>query len=178
MKNPARWALITFTLLITGLLFYLLLEPTSKTEKAESRQAIHTKPSPTNSVVASPKASLEPTEKIKTLPSAVYSVPASTPSPSEKDQIIDKVRDASTTYDAASLPIIEPYLYSPDPEVRVEAVNAIVNLGDKAGSALLRKYAEKEINLERKLEVLKLADWLELPSGKIYFNKKKSEIAE
>lgn len=178
MKNPARLALIAFTLLITGLLFYLLLEPTSKTEKAESRQALPDKPSPTSSVVASPKASFEPTEEIKTLPSTVYSVPASTPSPSEKDKIIDKVRDASTTYDAASLPIIEPYLYSPDPEVRGEAVNAIVNLGDKAGAALLRKYAEKESDLERKLEILKLADWLELPSGKFRLSKKKNEKAQ
>jgi hypothetical protein len=42
-------------------------------------------------------------------------------------------------------------------------------------SGLNRKYAEKESNLERKLEILKLADWLELPSGKIRFSKKKSE---
>jgi HEAT repeat protein len=175
MKNPAQLALIALTLLITALLFYILLEPSSTIEKDASRQSPLAKSTPINSFVASQQATFKPIEAIKKAPNALYSVPASTPSISEKDHIIEKVRDASTTYDPASLPIIEPYLYSPDSEIRGEAVNAIVNLGDKAGAVLLRKYAEKESNLERKLEILKLADWLELPSGKIPFTKKKSE---
>jgi hypothetical protein len=175
MKNPAQLALIALALLIAGLLFYILLDPSSTVEKDDSRQSAPAKPSPTSSFVASQQGTFQPIEDKKNVPNALYSVPASTPSISEKDQIIEKVRDASTTYDPASLPIIEPYLYSPDSEIRGEAVNAIVNLGDKAGAVLLRKYAEKESNLERKLEILKLADWLELPPGRIPFTNKKSE---
>jgi hypothetical protein len=172
MRN-SRVALLALPILITGLLVYILLWPSNK-EESEIHPKAPQKPSSSLSVALSTQTSSKSLEKITQSPKILPDLPPSSPTISEKEQIIDKVREASTTYDSASLPIIEPYLYSPDPEVRGEAVNAIVNLGDKAGSALLRKYAEKESNLERKLEVLKLADWLELPSGKIHFNKKKS----
>jgi hypothetical protein len=164
-------ALLAFSLLVSGLLAYILLWPSNKEEK----KIHHNDPSSSTLVASSAQKSFKPLEKNNTpSPKSLPDLPPSSPTISEKNQIIDKVRDASTTYDAASLPIIEPYLYSPDPEVRGEAVNAIVNLGDKAGAALLRKYAEKESDLERKLEILKLADWLELPSGKFRLSKKKT----
>jgi hypothetical protein len=178
MQKRQYFAIISLALLIFASLIYLFLQPSSKIEQEKPLQGSPKNDTSNALAKSSSQVSFQPAEVIQKSSEPIQTLPSSTPSPSEKDQIINKVRDASTTYDAASLPIIEPYLYSPDPEVRGEAVNAIVNLGDKAGAALLRKYAEKESNLERKLEILKLADWLELPSGKIRFSKKKSEKAQ
>lgn len=89
--------------------------------------------------------------------------------------ILEKVRDAAVTYDPASLPIIEPYLNSPDSEVRIEAMNAVVTLGDSAGAPLLRAQAAKETDQARKKELLDFANWLELPPAKLVLPKKKSQ---
>jgi hypothetical protein len=178
MQNRQYFAIISLAFLIFAGLLYLFLQPASKIKQEKPSQGVPANVTSNALAKSSSQVSFQPAEVIQKSSEPIQALPSSTPSPSEKDQIINKVRDASTTYDAASLPIIEPYLYSPDPEVRGEAVNAIVNLGDKAGAALLRKYAEKESNLERKLEILKLADWLELPSGKFRLSKKKNEKAQ
>jgi hypothetical protein len=92
----------------------------------------------------------------------------------ERANILEKVHDAAVTYDPASLPIIEPYLNSPDPEVRLEAMNAVVTLGDVAGAPLLRAQAAKESDPLRKKELLDFAAWLELPPAQFVMPKKKN----
>lgn len=92
---------------------------------------------------------------------------------SERDRIVEQVREAAITYDPASLSLIAPYLNSPDLELRQEAVNAVVTLGDAAGAPLLRSQAAKEADQLRKKELLDLATWLELPPAQIVLPKKK-----
>ena len=92
---------------------------------------------------------MNPVPESKTLSQAVNS-PAKVESKplaeSEYDHIVKQVRAAAITYDPASLSLISPYLNSPDLELREEAVNAVVTLGDAAGAPLLRSQAEKEID--------------------------------
>jgi hypothetical protein len=95
-------------------------------------------------------------------------------SESERDRIVEQVREAAITYDPASLPVIAPYLNSPDLELRREAVDAVVTLGDAAGAPLLRTQAAKETDQFRKRELLDLAAWLELPPAQIVLPKKKT----
>ena len=92
----------------------------------------------------------------------------------EKDKVIDNLREASVTYDKVALPRITPYLASADPDVRQEAINAVVNIGDPAGAPFLRAQAAREADFNKKKELLDLADWLELPSATLILPKKKS----
>ena len=101
--------------------------------------------------------------------------PKAAPAPViEKDEIISTLRDASVTYDKASFPKISPYLSSAEPDIRQEAINAIVNIGDPAGAPILRAQAAKEADINKKKELLDLADWLELPSATLILPKRKS----
>lgn len=93
---------------------------------------------------------------------------------SERDRIVEEVREAAITYDPASLSVIAPYLNSPDLELRQEAVNAVVTLGDAAGAPLLRAQAAKETDPLRKKELLDFAAWLELPPAQFVMPKKKN----
>jgi hypothetical protein len=77
------------------------------------------------------------------------------------------------TYDKVALPRITPYLASADPDIRQEAINAVVNIGDPAGAPFLRSQAAREADFNKKKELLDLADWLELPSATLIFPKKK-----
>lgn len=92
----------------------------------------------------------------------------------EKDKVIDNLREASVTYDKVALPRITPYLASADPDVRQEAINAVVNIGDPAGAPFLRSQAAREADFNKKKELLDLADWLELPSATLILPKRKS----
>lgn len=103
---------------------------------------------------------------------STVSAPKATPV-LEKDKVIDNLREASVTYDKAALPQITPYLASPDPDVRQEAISAVVNIGDPAGAPFLRSQAAREADFNKKKELLDLADWLELPSATLIFPKKK-----
>lgn len=94
---------------------------------------------------------------------------------SERESILEKVHEAAITYDPASLPVIEPYLNSPDPEVRFEAMNAVVTLGDAAGAPLLRAQAARESDDARKKELLNYANWLELPPANLVLPKKTTQ---
>jgi len=83
----------------------------------------------------------------------------------EREAAIEKMDDASTSYDPAQLPIIQPYLESSDPKLREAAIDAMINLGDAAAAPMLRDAAAK---LKSDLEAKKMneaADYLELPSA-------------
>ena len=69
----------------------------------------------------------------------------------------------ATSYDATSLHLIEPSLYSEDPKIRAAALNAVVVLGANEGGAVLRKAADKTKDPKEAVKLLENADWLELP---------------
>jgi hypothetical protein len=94
-----------------------------------------------------------------------------------KDAILDKIHEASVTYNAANLPIIKPYLLSPDPEIRQEAVSGMVILGEAAASPMLRE-AAKHMNTAEDVKImLEAAEYLELPRANLkeLLNKKKNK---
>lgn len=82
-----------------------------------------------------------------------------------RDAAIEKMQDASTRYDAAELPVIQPYLTSPDPELRAAAVDAMIVLGDASAGPMLRKAAKSLASTEEAEKMTAAADYVELPSG-------------
>ena len=102
------------------------------------------------------------------------------PSPQDiatKDAIVKKIHGAAITYKAENLPVIKPYLLSSDPEIRQEAVDAMIILGDSTASPMLRE-AAKQMNTAQDLKImLEAADYLELPPAntkEIFKNRKNS----
>lgn len=83
----------------------------------------------------------------------------------EREAAIEKMNEASTSYDAAELPIIRPYLESSDPELREAAIDAMINLGDASAGPMLREAAQKlDSDIEAK-KMMDAADYVELPSA-------------
>lgn len=104
----------------------------------------------------------------------VKSISASSPASStltDREKIFQVIEAASITYDPAELPKIQPYLTHPDPEVRAEALNGIVNLGDEAGVPLLREAARRVPNSEESRRLIEMAEYLELPASTTKFLK-------
>ena len=93
------------------------------------------------------------------------------------DSIIDKINGALTTYNAAHLPIIKPYLLNSDPEIRQEAVRGMIILGEAAASPMLREAAKQMNSAEDVKIMLEAAEFLELPRANLkeLLNKKKSK---
>lgn len=87
----------------------------------------------------------------------------------QKSQILEELRAAAITYNREALPLIEPHLYSTDPEVRQAAVEAIILLGAKEGAPLLRKASASWDDRNEAAQLLEKADYLELPSGNLLF---------
>ncbi len=87
----------------------------------------------------------------------------STPLLSKQDEALAFLHDTSVTYDPAELPKIQPYLLSPDVEVQQAAVDAMVVLGDAAAAPMLREASRQTMDTDMVIEMLKAADYLELP---------------
>jgi hypothetical protein len=81
-----------------------------------------------------------------------------------KQGILEAIHTASISYDPAELPRIQPFLTHPDPEVRAAALNGMIVLGHASGAPLLRDAAKRTANPLEAAELLKKADYLELPS--------------
>ena len=95
-------------------------------------------------------------------------IPISSPSPViDKEKILSDLNRYACTYQASSLPQIEPYLYSKDKDLREAALNDIVILGDAAGAPILRKAADQSQDTAEAAELLNKANYLELPSGSL-----------
>jgi len=90
-----------------------------------------------------------------------------------RDAAIEKMHDAAVTYDPAELPVIGPYLESPDPELRAAAVEAMIILGDSSAGPMLREAALKLTAPEEILKMQQAADYIELPPANL---KKISEL--
>ncbi len=83
----------------------------------------------------------------------------------ERSVILNTIEQASVTYDAKALPLIEPYLLHQDPEIRLAAMNGMIVLGEAAAGPLLRKAAEKSTSPKEAVALSEAADFVELPSG-------------
>lgn len=81
----------------------------------------------------------------------------------ERRAAFDILDEASTTYDAAQLPVIDKYLYHKDPAIRKAAKDAMIVLGDSGAGKLLRDAAEAANSEEEKKAMLAAADYAELP---------------
>jgi hypothetical protein len=84
---------------------------------------------------------------------------------SSRERILTELQEAATTYDAAYLPKIQPYLSHPDAELRTAAVNAVITLGDSAGAPLLRAASSLIKDPREAVALLDAAEYMELPSG-------------
>ncbi len=100
------------------------------------------------------------------------SVPSAVPaaeklSDEQRTAILGKIEEASVTYDPKGLPLIEPYLLHPDPEVRAAALNGMIVLGEAGASSMLREAAKKAPTPKEAVALTEAADYLELPPGSL-----------
>ena len=84
-----------------------------------------------------------------------------------REEALEKMQEASVTYDAAELPIIRPYLESSDPVLRSAAVDAMLVLGDAAAGPMLREAAKNLESEDEAKQMIKAADYIELPPADI-----------
>ena len=77
----------------------------------------------------------------------------STNPPSTREEIVDRMNEASVSYDPAQLPVIEPYLRNGDPAIRTAALDAVLVLGHADGAPLLREAAKLAESSETLLTV-------------------------
>ncbi|HSH95708.1 MAG TPA: hypothetical protein VK968_16310 [Roseimicrobium sp.] len=105
-------------------------------------------------------------------PTAVIT-PAAEPS---KAADLNIMHEAMISYDPANLPVIARYLDHTDKELRTAALNNMLQMGDKAAAALLRKAAETAATPQEAVAMLDAATYLELPSGLELLKKKKARF--
>jgi len=91
--------------------------------------------------------------------------PAEKLSDEQRKVILGKIEEASVTYDPQGLPLIEPYLLHPDPEVRTAALNGMIILGESGAAPMLRTAAKNAPTPKEAVALTEAADYLELPSG-------------
>ena len=81
----------------------------------------------------------------------------------KQEEALAFLHDRSVTYDSAELPKIQPYLLSHDIEVQKAAIDAMIVLGDSAAAPILREASRQTMDTDTVMEMLKAADYLELP---------------
>jgi hypothetical protein len=175
-----RLIIISLVLIIISILFgliFLLFPIPHKAERPVVEKRV-TPPYESKTASLTQQVLSPPPTHVSGFTEAKPPVKADSPTPpevpgSEKDIIISRVREAATTYDPNFLVQIAPYLNSPDAQIRSEAVNSVVTLGDAAGAPLLRAQALRESDEQRKKDLLELADWLELPPAELVIKKTK-----
>lgn len=91
-------------------------------------------------------------------------VPTRWPDAEDHRGVIVAIQTAATTYEAAKVPEIQPYLTHPDPAVRTAAMNGIVELGYPTGASVLREAAARAATPEEAALLNAKADYLLLPS--------------
>jgi hypothetical protein len=91
--------------------------------------------------------------------------------PATQEGILGQIEDASVTYDAKALPLIEPYLLNPDPVVREAAKNGMINLGDAAAGPLLREASRHAYTPQEAVALSEAADYVELPPASVRLTK-------
>lgn len=163
MKHRFSWLLGASCLLLIAIV--LLLRNTAEEtpeNDGESPSAL-TAIKPTGPTKSSLPASPSEPQKHEAKPS--------TP-PASQAVILGQIEDASVTYDAKALPLIEPYLLNPDPVIREAAMKGMINLGDAAAGPLLREASHHVSTPQEAVTLLEAADYVELPSGRPILNKR------
>ena len=84
-----------------------------------------------------------------------------------REVILEKMHFAATSYDAAELPVIRPYLESPDPELRAAAVDAMLLLGDSSAGWMLREAAKRLGSVEEQKVMNEAAEYIEMPPANL-----------
>ncbi len=79
----------------------------------------------------------------------------------------DAIEAAAITYDAKSLPLIEPFLTDPDRLVRDAAVQGMIANGDASAASYLRAAAAKTKDPREAAAMLDAADYVELPPASL-----------
>ncbi len=104
---------------------------------------------------------------------ALAATPAETLETSAEERILLDIEDAATSYDAAQIPRIAPFLRHADAGIRDAAVQGLITLGDPAAAPVLRA-AAKQISasdIKAAVPLLEAADYLELPPASLTGNR-------
>ena len=163
MKNPL---VVIMAVLVTGLValfLALFLLPQSAPPAQESRvSTASTQATPRYADLtggsAAPQASA--TQEPKATATSQIS-PSATPA--GKQENLDVIWQAMSTFSEEGLPVLKPYLSNPDPEIRSAAVEAIKQLAVPAGAEVLRTAAKNAETTREQIEMLEAAEFLELP---------------
>ncbi len=85
--------------------------------------------------------------------------------PRDSLSILEKISDATVSYDASAVANITPYLLNPNKEVRRIAVDGLIRTGDASGVGVLRDAAKRLSDPREATVFLDAADFLALPSA-------------
>jgi hypothetical protein len=96
-------------------------------------------------------------------PEAQAEAPEQTAQKAAKEQTLSVIHNAMTTWSEEGVPVIQPYLSSPDREIRVEAIEAMKQLGVPQAAAALRAAAKRTTNPDEREVMLEAAEFAELP---------------
>lgn len=91
----------------------------------------------------------------------------STSNAESKQTILEKIHEASITYDPSQLPAIRGYLLHPEAEIREAAVNGMIVLGDASAGPMLREAAKLAPTAKEAVVMEEAADYVELPSANL-----------
>ncbi len=85
------------------------------------------------------------------------------PTSASSDSILAEIETASTSYDAAAVTKIAPFLLHKDPSIRLAALSGMINLGESSGAPILTTAAKDLSDPREASSFLEAADFLELP---------------
>ena len=152
-KSILTWSIAILALVAAAVLSVSLIKSDQPADQKSAQ--VHAKP--TESIATARKGN----GGTKTQASASQANHASLLS--KQEEALAFLHDASVTYDPAELPKIQPYLLSSDAEVQKAAIDAMIVLGDAGASPMLREASRQVMDTDVVMEMLKAADYLELP---------------
>jgi len=79
------------------------------------------------------------------------------------EQTLSVIHDAMTTWSEEGVPVIQPYLSSPDKQIRAAAIESMKQLGVPEAAAALRAAAKKTTNPDERKAMLDAAEFAESP---------------
>jgi hypothetical protein len=129
-----------------------------------------TTPAPHQSHVSSQRSTSPSANQSK---APAISQPAPSPSSDKQDPaqttrvLLEKIHDASVTYDPNQLPVIAEFLLHENPEVRKAAIDGMIVLGDSAAAPLLRQAALSAPTPQEAVALEEAAAYMELPSASL-----------
>lgn len=162
MKNRFFGILGGSCLLLVAIVLILRNATEPVPENAGKSRSALTVAKPTEPTKSALPAARPKPQKHETKPSAP---------PASQAVILGQIEDASVTYDAKALPLIEPYLLNADPVVREAAKNGMINLGDAAAGPLLREASRHASTPEEAMALSEAADYVELPPATVRLTK-------